>query len=347
MLGWGRPFAVEAFVSHRFCLMSETQSLFRCTEKYATVSVVMLLALFCVPAGADDAAVEVAGENLGGPATGISDSSSETDSAAEDDGFANDTDRISYAFGADIGSSFRDEDFPVNLDLLEEAIRAAHAGEETRLNAEQTEVVWQIFQEILETRNEEKAAAEALENRERGEAFLAKNAGREGVVTTPSGLQYEVFEWGQGKTPGEGDEVELHYTGALIDGEVFEATFDMDPVFFELPEVIPGLREGLQLLPVGTKAKLFIPEALAYGDSPRGPGGPGSTLTFEVEIFGSKPPPAALTIDERIAEAQAQLDNDIAFLREEHREFIDRLETERGAEGGDDVDEPSSSDGGS
>jgi len=120
-----------------------------------------------------------------------------------------------------------------------------------------------------------------------GEKFLRENKEKEGIVTLPSGLQYKILEEGSGVKPKSEDIVRVHYKGTLIDGSEFESSYGGNPAEFPVNRVIPGWVEALQLMPVGSKWKLFIPQALAYADSPR-PGGkiePFMTLVFEVELL--------------------------------------------------------------
>lgn len=140
-----------------------------------------------------------------------------------------------------------------------------------------------VYQLII--RNKQSASA----NIEQGQAFLAENAKAEGVIATASGLQYKVLQAGNGSvSPGPDDRVKVHYHGTLIDGTVFDSSVDRgEPISFGLNQVIQGWTEGLQLMVVGQKNRLFIPSHLAYGD--RGAGriiGPGSTLVFDVELLG-------------------------------------------------------------
>ena len=137
----------------------------------------------------------------------------------------------------------------------------------------------------LTTRNKQSTA----ENARKGEEFLANNAKEEGVITTASGLQYKVLQKGNGNNnPGPTDRVKVHYHGTLIDGTVFDSSVERgSPISFGLNQVIKGWTEGLQLMVVGQKNRLYIPSDLAYGN--RGAGGkigPGSTLIFDVELLG-------------------------------------------------------------
>jgi FKBP-type peptidyl-prolyl cis-trans isomerase FkpA len=123
--------------------------------------------------------------------------------------------------------------------------------------------------------------------KEKGEAFLQENAKKDGITTTASGLQYEVITEGDGKKPGATDTVQVHYRGTLLDGTEFDSSYKRgEPISFRLNQVIPGWTEGLQLMTVGSKYRLFIPSNLAYGS--RGAGGvigPDETLIFEVELL--------------------------------------------------------------
>ena len=120
-----------------------------------------------------------------------------------------------------------------------------------------------------------------------GEKFLAENALREGVIVTESGLQYEVIKMGKGRKPSATDHVKVHYHGTLIDGTVFDSSVERgEPITFGLNQVIAGWTEGLQLMPVGSKFKLYIPQELGYGSRNAGSIPPYSTLIFEVELLG-------------------------------------------------------------
>lgn len=151
---------------------------------------------------------------------------------------------------------------------------------------EAKEVIREYFTK-LEQKQQEAAAAAAKVNEEAGKSYLEQNGKRPEVVTTPSGLQYEVIEEGNGDQPKSGDQVTVHYTGRLIDGTVFDSSVERgEPATFGVTQVIPGWVEALQLMKVGSKWRLHIPSNLAYG--PQGAGGiigPNSTLIFDVELL--------------------------------------------------------------
>ncbi len=197
------------------------------------------------------------------------------------------TDKVSYLVGQDVGNSLRNRDTGLDLELVIEGIRDSFAAREPRIPQEEAaEIKREYTQKIREERAAE-AAAMGETNRAAGEAFLAENAKKEGVVTTASGLQYQVVNAGTGPKPEASDQVRVHYTGTLLDGTEFDSSHTRgQPATFYLNRVIRGWTEGLQLMPVGSKYRLFIPSDLAYG--PRGAGqkiGPHATLIFDVELL--------------------------------------------------------------
>ena len=193
---------------------------------------------------------------------------------------------LSYMFGMDIGSSLKAQEQGLNLDVLFDGIRAVYEGTETALTAEQAAAVRQAY---IMQRQEAQAAAQAAiatENLALAEAFLAENAGVDGVITTDSGLQYQVIAEGDGPMPGPSDTVSVHYRGSLPDGTEFDSSYSRgQPLSIGVGQVIPGWTEGLQMMPVGSKYMFFIPPELGYGESGGGPIPPNSALIFEVELL--------------------------------------------------------------
>lgn len=191
--------------------------------------------------------------------------------------------KMSYFIGFQVGSQFTQMGVDFDQQAMLTGLQDALNGGEMKLSREQ------IGQAMAKVRQKQqaKAKADAEENLAAGKAFLEKNAQREEVKVTDSGLQYEVIEKGKGKRPDANDKVTVHYEGMLLDGEVFDSSYDRgEPVTFGLDQVIPGWSEGLQLMKPGAKYKLYVPADLGYGPSPRGPGGPNSTLIFTVELKG-------------------------------------------------------------
>ncbi|MFK8082562.1 MAG: FKBP-type peptidyl-prolyl cis-trans isomerase [Granulosicoccus sp.] len=202
---------------------------------------------------------------------------------AQDDKLATPEAKVSYGLGMMIGERVLGQYGDLDYDLLIEAMKAQHAGEETLMSMEDAQMA-------LQAQQEEVAAAAAAEASAAGEAYLAENAAREGVSVTESGLQYEVLTPAEGDMPTEESTVSVHYVGTLMDGTEFDSSIARgEPASFPLKGVIPGWTEGLQLMPLGSKYRFVIPSDLAYGD--RGAGqaiGPGETLIFEVELLEIK-----------------------------------------------------------
>ncbi|WP_243346083.1 FKBP-type peptidyl-prolyl cis-trans isomerase [Parabacteroides sp. FAFU027] len=190
-------------------------------------------------------------------------------------------DKISYALGLSMGQNFLNTGIKtLNIEDFTRAIQAVYADEKPEISYDEAKQVINTYFEKLQN--------EALEaNTKAGEAFLTENAKNEGVVTLPSGLQYEIIKEGDGEKPKATDRVKCHYHGTLIDGRVFDSSVSRgEPAVFGVNQVIPGWVEALQLMPKGSTWKLYIPSQLAYGQ--RGAGemiAPNSTLIFEVELI--------------------------------------------------------------
>jgi len=196
-------------------------------------------------------------------------------------------DSISYSIGVDIGKNMKTQELELNEKALFSGWSSAFNGEDLKLTDEDMLSALNSFRKDLQEKSQLKAKAQAVENLANGEDFLAGNAKKEGVVTTESGLQYKVGIQGDGPIPTVDDKVTVHYKGSLINGEEFDSSYKRgQPTSFPVTGVIKGWTEALQLMPVGSKWELFIPSNLAYGNSPRSPGGPNSSLVFEVELIG-------------------------------------------------------------
>jgi FKBP-type peptidyl-prolyl cis-trans isomerase FklB len=190
-------------------------------------------------------------------------------------------DTVSYGLGQDIGSTLKAQGIDsLNYDLLIKAIKDAAKGTTPLLTKDQCNMSISDYLQKLK-------AEKMSKNKVVGEQFLAENKTKPGVVTLPSGLQYVILKAGDGPKPTINDKVKTHYHGTLIDGTVFDSSVERgEPISFPVSGVIKGWTEALQLMPVGSKWKLFIPSELAYGDRQAGPKiGPGSALVFEVELL--------------------------------------------------------------
>jgi len=196
-------------------------------------------------------------------------------------------DTISYLIGNDIARSLADIKDEVVVDVVVAGIKAKLAGVEGRIPADQERAIMQAFGMKMQQKQKEKAEEGGKANIAEEKAFLAENGKKEGVVTTPSGLQYQVITKGEGPVPTDTSRVKVHYEGTLLDGKVFDSSIKRgEPAVFGVNQVIRGWTEALKLMPVGSKYKLFIPSELAYG--PRGMSGdigPNKMLVFEVELI--------------------------------------------------------------
>ena len=200
-------------------------------------------------------------------------------------------DRLSYALGLSMGQNFRASGIDaINVQDFTDGVAAVLYGAPMKMTYEEAKAEVNKFFAELNAKQEAQAKAMAEINKKAGDDFLAANGKRAEVKTTPSGLQYEVLEEGQGATPQTGDRVTVHYTGKLIDGSVFDSSVDRGvPATFGVTQVIPGWVEALQLMKVGAKYRLFIPSQLAYGEQGAGPIGPNQTLIFDVEPLEINP----------------------------------------------------------
>lgn len=189
-------------------------------------------------------------------------------------------DSFSYAMGLSIASFYKEQGVQnINSNLVVRALNDLKTGKPLMDDAQANTCMVNYVQEM----RGEKAAG----NKKAGEAFLAQNKKQPGIISLPSGLQYQVLKESTGVKPAATDKVKVHYTGSLLDGTVFDSSVQRgEPLEIAVNAVIPGWIEALQLMPVGSKWKLFIPSHLAYGDSGAGPAiKPGSTLIFEVELL--------------------------------------------------------------
>ena len=200
-------------------------------------------------------------------------------------------DKLSYALGLGIGRQLSQMGAAdLNIDDFAQAVKDMIDGKEPQVaTAEAQQIVEDFFR-----KQEEKQRAEAAEKykgaKSEGEKYLSENARKEGVVTLPSGLQYQVLKEGNGKSPKATDKVVCHYEGMLIDGTMFDSSVQRgEPATFPLNGVIAGWTEGLQLMKEGAKYRFFIPYQLGYGE--RGAGAsipPFATLVFDVELIEVK-----------------------------------------------------------
>jgi FKBP-type peptidyl-prolyl cis-trans isomerase FklB len=214
--------------------------------------------------------------------------------------FKTQKEKTSYAIGMEMGKGVKAQGIDVDSAILLQGLKDALTDAKPQMSeAELKQVITGLQQEMRQKQMQAEEAA-AMENKTKGDAFLAANAKKDGVVALPDGLQYKILTAGTGKKPSESDTVLCNYKGTFLDGTEFDSSAKAGkPVPFEVKNVIPGFKEVLQLMPIGSKWQVFIPPALAYGE--RGAGnviGPNSTLIFEVEVVGiqdASAPPAPAT----------------------------------------------------
>ena len=204
--------------------------------------------------------------------------------------------QASYMVGMSVGKSLEPIKDDVDVDTVIKAMKTVMSGGKVLLTDEQAQRVAQAFDQRLQAKKMAEAEAAAKKNATEGAAFLAANAKKPGVKTTESGLQYQVLTEGKGPKPTADAMVKVHYKGELLDGTEFDSSHDRgEPAVFSLQQVAPGWAEGVQLMPVGSKYKLWIPSKLGYGEqgTPGGPIPPNATLVFEVELLDIVKPDAA------------------------------------------------------
>ena len=208
-------------------------------------------------------------------------------SASEPVELKTENDKINYSVGYRLGSDFQRQGVEMNSAIVQKGIDDATGGGEALMTEEEMRTVMMTMATRIKAEQMEKMKKQGAENVKAGEAFLAENAGKEGVKTTDSGLQYKVITAGAGKSPQKSDKVTVHYRGTLIDGTEFDSSYSRnEPATFGVGQVIPGWTEALQMMKEGDKWEIYIPSKLGYGE--RGAGAkipPNSTLIFEVELI--------------------------------------------------------------
>ncbi|WP_409275734.1 FKBP-type peptidyl-prolyl cis-trans isomerase [Pseudomonas sp. KCJK9111] len=191
--------------------------------------------------------------------------------------------RVSYGIGRQLGGQLRDNPPPgVSLDAIVAGLTDAFNGADSRVSEAELSASFQVIREVMQAQAAAKAEAAAAA----GKQFLADNAKRDGIVTLDSGLQYEALSAGEGAKPSREDQVRVHYHGTLIDGTVFDSSYDRgQPAEFPVGGVIAGWTEALQLMSAGSKWRLYVPSELAYGAQGVGSIPPHSVLVFDVELL--------------------------------------------------------------
>jgi FKBP-type peptidyl-prolyl cis-trans isomerase FklB len=196
-------------------------------------------------------------------------------------------DKISYIIGMDAGRNLKVQSIDIDPDIFMKGFKDALSGNKSLLSDDITKESLAVFQDEMMKKHEEELKKVAEQNKKEGEAFLAENKKKEGVVTLASGLQYKILKEGDGQTPKATDTVTVNYRGTFIDGTEFDSSYKRNqPATFQVNGVIPGWTEALQLMKAGSKWQLYIPAGLAYGEQGAGRViGPNATLIFDVELL--------------------------------------------------------------
>ncbi|MBS0199021.1 MAG: FKBP-type peptidyl-prolyl cis-trans isomerase [Proteobacteria bacterium] len=211
-------------------------------------------------------------------------------------GLPTDKDQVSYMLGMNMGKQLEPAKDEIDLDVMMKGIRASMNGEKPLMDDKQAAAVGEAFSQRMQLKMMQKAMTDAKKNGEEGEKFLAENGKKPDVKTTASGLEYQVVSEGTGPKPKATDVVKVKYKGTTLDGKEFDSTeaHGGEPAMMPINRVIPGWSEGVQLMPVGSKYKFWIPAKLAYGEqgTPGGPIPPNATLVFDVELVSIEKAPA-------------------------------------------------------
>ena len=200
-----------------------------------------------------------------------------------------DKDKLSYSIGSSIGKNFKGDGTEIDTNLLMEGLRSSLAGEKSLLPEKEVRQIMNDYQTKLRQAANAKRQLAIADNKKKGDAFLADYKAQAGVVVAPNGLLYKIVKEGPGKKPVESDMVEVNYRGALINGTEFDATEPGKPATLKVSALIPGWKQALSMMSIGSKWHIVIPPVLGYGE--RGVGsdiGPNEVLVFDLELVGIK-----------------------------------------------------------
>jgi FKBP-type peptidyl-prolyl cis-trans isomerase len=193
--------------------------------------------------------------------------------------------KASYGIGMNVGTQIAAARDRIDREAFMRGIEDGLQGNDPAIPESEMEGILQTFGSEIEAAAAEERTREGQDNLTQGQAFLSQNGLKDGVVTTESGLQYEVLRAGDGDRPGPQSTVRLHYRGTLVDGSEFDSSYGGEPATFNAGGLISGFSEALQLMPVGSHWRIAIPANIAYGASGSGPIGPNETLVFEIELL--------------------------------------------------------------
>ena len=209
-----------------------------------------------------------------------------TSSAMADQALSTSEDKLSYTIGADIGTNFKEQNIQIKPDVFLMGLQDGLNGKKLQLTDAEMKDVLKAFQKEMMAKKMTEFKKMADDNKKSGDAFLAENKKKPGVVTLPDGLQYKIIKAGSGAKPTKTSSVTVGYTGMLTDGKVFDSTEGKKPVTFNVNQVIPGWTEALQLMSPGAEWEVTIPSSLAYGEKGvGGPIGPNEVLIFKIKLI--------------------------------------------------------------
>ena len=236
----------------------------------------------------------VACDNMPGSAKKSGDAATAAEPAVKVKGLDTEKEQFGYVIGRDMAESLKPAKDDIDMNSLVKGLKAGFADEKSLLTDEQASTIREGLSQKVQARQIAEMMAASKKNAADGSKFLAENGKKPGVITTPSGLQYQVITEGTGAKLKPTDIVQLNYKGMLVDGKVFDSSEQHGgPAAFQPTAVVPGLREAMGLMSVGGKYKVFIPPNLAYGEqgTPGGPIPPNATLLFDIEVVGTGPLP--------------------------------------------------------
>ena len=200
--------------------------------------------------------------------------------------FKNEKEKISYGIGVGVARDFKQRGVELDVDTFLKGLRDELSGLKLLMTEKDLDSTMHAYERQLKLRRNELEKIAGEENKKTGEAFMAENAKKEGVISLPSGLQYKVFKVGDGIKPADADSVLINYRGTLVNGTEFDSSYRSGkPATFSVISVMPGLSEALKLMNPGSKWQIFIPSQLAYGNRRVYDVGPNSTLIFDVELL--------------------------------------------------------------
>ena len=214
-------------------------------------------------------------------------------SAQETTALQTQKDKVSYLIGVQVAETIKSQGIDIDPSLVATGLRDALSGAKLLMTDDDLRATMTALQQEMAQKQAQARSRAADENKKAGETFLTENAKKEGVVTLASGLQYKVLKSAEGKKPTDAETVVCQYRGTLIDGTEFDSSYASGgPATFQVSGLIPGIKEALQLMPVGATWQFFIPSDLAYGE--RGAGGaigPNAMLIFEIELISIQDKP--------------------------------------------------------